>query len=304
MSTDAVGAFSWVRAVGSDIRDRHVVDFVSLLIDDRHEPAGPFPARHGCAMFEVSRERYRIGPSSSIARKVNTLARHALANLSTAARTGACRPERTTCWRNRCPDLDNFSTPCRLAENASAGAAMGGPSLPRPPALHQLHLGRTRPIGPERRQYDLLNPRRGIMMRLMQSMVPTQEPPRSSFSCPRWASSGPTAPRSLARQHGPELAGAGRLLGRLTPAARRRVHTVVDYRQGAGPVGQPSPDTSPPPSGLPLADFPSGRWGGGLCPEKKNQPPAGGQRMKSSRRSWIICGHGKVASPSLRSRLP
>jgi hypothetical protein len=28
---------------------------------------------------------------------------------------------------------------------------------------------------PERRQ-DLLNPRRGIMMRLMQSMVPTQEP--------------------------------------------------------------------------------------------------------------------------------
>jgi hypothetical protein len=107
------------------------------------------------------------------------------------------RLKRTTCWRNRC--LDNFSTPCRLAENASAGAAMARPSLPRPPALHQLHLGRTGPIGPERRQYDLLNPRRGIMMRLMQSMVPTQEPPRSSFSCPRWAwrrPSGPTAPRS------------------------------------------------------------------------------------------------------------
>jgi hypothetical protein len=27
-----------------------------------------------------------------------------------------------------------------------------------------------------------------------------------------------------------EAPGAGRLLGRLTPAARRRVHTVVDYR--------------------------------------------------------------------------
>ena len=107
--------------------------------------------------------------------------------------------KRTTCWQNRCPDLDNFSTPCRLAENASAGAALAGPSLPRPPALRHLHLGRTGPIGPERRQYDLLNPRRGIMMRLMQSMVPTQEPPRSSFSCPRWAwrrPSGPTAPRS------------------------------------------------------------------------------------------------------------
>ena len=52
---------------------------------------------------------------------------------------------------------------------------MARPSLPRPPALHHLHLGRTGPIGPERRQYDLLNPRRGIMMRLMQSMVPTQE---------------------------------------------------------------------------------------------------------------------------------
>jgi autotransporter passenger strand-loop-strand repeat protein len=36
--------------------------------------------------------------------------------------------------------------------------------------------------------------------------------------------------RGLARQHSPQLAGAGRQLGRLTPAARRRVHTVVDYR--------------------------------------------------------------------------
>ena len=109
------------------------------------------------------------------------------------------------CWRNRCPDLKNsllsaaLSTRPRLAENADAGAAMARPSIPRPPALHQLHLGRTGSIGPERCQYDLLNPRRGIMMRLMQSMVPTQEPPRSSFSCPRWAwrrPSGPTAPRS------------------------------------------------------------------------------------------------------------
>jgi membrane peptidoglycan carboxypeptidase len=39
----------------------------------------------------------------------------------------------------------------RLAENANAGAAMARPSLPRPPALHQLHLGRTGSIGPERR---------------------------------------------------------------------------------------------------------------------------------------------------------
>src|SRR5271169_2414222 len=51
--------------------------------------------------------------------------------------------KRTTRWRNRSPDLDNFSIPCRLAENASAGAALAGPSLPRPPALHHLHLGRT-----------------------------------------------------------------------------------------------------------------------------------------------------------------
>jgi hypothetical protein len=85
------------------------------------------------------------------------------------------------CWRNRCPDLKNsllsaaLSTRPRLAENADAGAAMARPSIPRPPALHQLHLGRTGSIGPERCQYDLLNPRRGIMMRLMQSMVPTQE---------------------------------------------------------------------------------------------------------------------------------
>jgi hypothetical protein len=48
------------------------------------------------------------------------------------------------------------------------GAAMAGSSLPRPPALHQLHLGRTGPIGPDRCQYNLLNPRRGIMMRIMQ----------------------------------------------------------------------------------------------------------------------------------------
>jgi hypothetical protein len=30
------------------------------------------------------------------------------------------------CWRNRSPHLDNFSAPCRFAENASAGAAMAG----------------------------------------------------------------------------------------------------------------------------------------------------------------------------------
>jgi hypothetical protein len=36
------------------------------------------------------------------------------------------RLKRTTCWRNRSPHLDNFSVPCRLAENASAGTAMAG----------------------------------------------------------------------------------------------------------------------------------------------------------------------------------
>jgi hypothetical protein len=107
------------------------------------------------------------------------------------------RLKRTACWRNRYPDPDNFSTPCRLAENASAGAEMAAPSLPRPPALH-------RSIGPDRGQYNLLDPRRGIVMRLVQSMVPTQECPRSSFSCPRWAwrrPSGPTAPRNGNMSH-------------------------------------------------------------------------------------------------------
>jgi hypothetical protein len=33
------------------------------------------------------------------------------------------RLKRTTCWRNRSPHLDNFSAPCRLAENAAAAAA-------------------------------------------------------------------------------------------------------------------------------------------------------------------------------------
>jgi hypothetical protein len=60
--------------------------------------------------------------------------------------------------RDRVPDRQGNEV-FSLAENASAGAAMAGPSLPRPLALHQLHLGRTGPIGPERRQYDLLNPR-------------------------------------------------------------------------------------------------------------------------------------------------
>ena len=106
--------------------------------------------------------------------------------------------KRTTRWRNRSPDLDNFSIPCRLAENASAGAAMAGPSLPRPPALHQLHHGRTGPIGPDRCQYNLLNPRRGIMMRIMQSFH-TRARRRRNARVPVdiWRKpSGPTAPRS------------------------------------------------------------------------------------------------------------
>jgi hypothetical protein len=63
---------------------------------------------------------------------LRTAARHALPNLSAAARPGECRQrlKRTTCWRNRSPDLDNFSTPCGLAENARPGTPMAGPSLP------------------------------------------------------------------------------------------------------------------------------------------------------------------------------
>jgi hypothetical protein len=106
--------------------------------------------------------------------------------------------KRTTRWRNRSPDLDNFSIPCRLAENASAGAAMAGPSLPRPPVLHQLHLGRTGPIGPDRCQYNPLDPRRGIMMRIMQSFH-TRARRRRNARVPVdicRKPSGPTAPRS------------------------------------------------------------------------------------------------------------
>jgi hypothetical protein len=106
--------------------------------------------------------------------------------------------KRTTRRRNRSPDLDNFSIPCRLAENASGGAAMAGPSLPRPPALHQLNLGRSGPIGPDRCQYNLLNPRRGIMMRIMQSFH-TRARRRRNARVPVdicREPSGPTAPRS------------------------------------------------------------------------------------------------------------
>jgi hypothetical protein len=158
------------------------------------EPAGDSPNTRRAPSADDQDEAWREQrPFGAVSAKA---ARHALAKLSAAARPGACRQwlKRTTCWRNRSPDLDNFSTPCRLAENASAGAAMAGPSLPRPPAL--LHLGRTGPIGPDRCQYNLLNPRRGIMMRIMQSfhtaprlvcvMAQSSGPSPASIPCNRF----------------------------------------------------------------------------------------------------------------------
>jgi hypothetical protein len=46
----------------------------------------------------------------------------------------------TACWRNRCPHLDNFSAPCRLAENASAGAAMAGSDQASPGRRHDISI--------------------------------------------------------------------------------------------------------------------------------------------------------------------
>jgi hypothetical protein len=88
--------------------------------------------------------------------------------------------------------LSGIVDPPPPRRNANAGAAMARPSIPRPPALHQLHLCRTGSIGPERR-----HPRRGIMMRLMQSLVPTQEHcgPVSVVHV-ELGPSGPMAPRS------------------------------------------------------------------------------------------------------------
>jgi multidrug efflux pump subunit AcrB len=99
-------------------------------------------------LFLVGLSQARLVPQSQIA--IHRSAAVSSRSPGPAAFTRA----QTACWRNRSPHLDNFSAPCRLAENASAGAAMAGPSLPRPPAL-QLHLGRTGPIGPDRRQYNL-----------------------------------------------------------------------------------------------------------------------------------------------------
>jgi len=64
--------------------------------------------------------------------------------------------------------LGQFLNPVPPRRKRQRGRRDGAPKPPPAAALHQLHLGRTGPIGPERRQYDLLNPRRGIMMRLMQ----------------------------------------------------------------------------------------------------------------------------------------
>jgi hypothetical protein len=56
------------------------------------------------------------------------------------------RLKRTTYWRNGCPDLDNFSTPCRLAENASADADGGS----KPPAAAGSPSTPSRPHPPDR----------------------------------------------------------------------------------------------------------------------------------------------------------
>jgi hypothetical protein len=56
----------------SNIRNRNLINLVSVLIDDGDEPPGPIPSRHNRAVFEIARERQRIVASGSIAREVNT----------------------------------------------------------------------------------------------------------------------------------------------------------------------------------------------------------------------------------------
>jgi hypothetical protein len=43
-----------------------LIDLVSMLIDGCDKPPCPIPTRHCIAVFEVVRERHRIGASSSI----------------------------------------------------------------------------------------------------------------------------------------------------------------------------------------------------------------------------------------------
>jgi hypothetical protein len=51
----------------SGIRNRQLVDLVSVLVDDDNEPTTPVPARHDRAMFEVACQRERVFASGGIA---------------------------------------------------------------------------------------------------------------------------------------------------------------------------------------------------------------------------------------------
>jgi hypothetical protein len=59
----------------------------------------------------------------------------------------------------------------------------------------------------------------------------------------------------------------------------------VTIGQGAGPVGQPSPDTSPPRSGSPRADT-HRRWGGGGCGSRSQVDIALTDRNQRCRRRF------------------
>jgi hypothetical protein len=52
-------------------RQRHLVDFTDLLIDDRHEPAGPIPVGHRGAVRDVARKLHRIVARGGITRQVH-----------------------------------------------------------------------------------------------------------------------------------------------------------------------------------------------------------------------------------------
>ena len=66
----------------------------------------------------------------------------------------------------------------RRARACSGVSESAGPSLPRPPALHQLHLGRTNQIVPE---INLLTPRRANDA---SCAIGHSHGPRSSLHCP------------------------------------------------------------------------------------------------------------------------
>ena len=55
----------------SGIRNRQLVDLVSVLVDDDNEPTTPVPARHDRAMFEVACQCHRVFASGGIAGQVN-----------------------------------------------------------------------------------------------------------------------------------------------------------------------------------------------------------------------------------------